>query len=102
MEEKEFNQDSTTETADFGINADENAAGTTHLNDAVEEESEIEKLNAELQDQKDKYLRLFAEFDNYKRRSSKERMELIQTKRLPWPILWGILDLFGRGGIDFG
>src|SRR5947208_2674864 len=79
MEEKEFNQDSTTETADFGINADENAAGTTHLNDSVAEESEIEKLSAELQEQKDKYLRLFAEFDNYRRRTAKENIEIRQT-----------------------
>ena len=79
MEEKEFNQDSTTETADFGINADENAAGTTHLNDTLEDESAIEKLSAELQEQKDKYLRLFAEFDNYRRRTAKENIELRQT-----------------------
>jgi molecular chaperone GrpE len=40
---------------------------------------EITKLKADLEEQKDKYLRLAAEFDNYKRRSSKERLELIQT-----------------------
>jgi molecular chaperone GrpE len=39
----------------------------------------IEKLKAELDEQKDKYIRLVAEFDNYKRRSSKERIETIQT-----------------------
>ena len=39
----------------------------------------MEKLQAELQEQKDKYLRLFAEFDNFKRRNAKERNELIQT-----------------------
>lgn len=38
-----------------------------------------EKLRTELEEQKDKYVRLFAEFDNYKRRTSKERIELIQT-----------------------
>lgn len=67
------------DTADFNINADENAAGTNHLNDPVEEENETEKLSAELAEQKDKYLRLLAEFENYKRRTSKERLELIQT-----------------------
>lgn len=41
--------------------------------------SEIEKLSAELAEQKDKFLRLFAEFENYKRRTSKERIELIST-----------------------
>jgi molecular chaperone GrpE len=40
---------------------------------------EVAKLKAELGEQKDKYLRLAAEFENYKRRSSKERIELIQT-----------------------
>lgn len=38
-----------------------------------------QKLRGELEEQKDKYVRLFAEFDNFKRRTSKERLELIQT-----------------------
>ena len=38
-----------------------------------------DKVAAELAEMKDKYLRLFAEFDNYKRRTSKERMELLKT-----------------------
>jgi len=42
-------------------------------------ENETEKLRAELSEQKDKYIRLFAEFDNYKRRTSKEAMELRST-----------------------
>jgi molecular chaperone GrpE len=42
-------------------------------------DDEVEKLKGELDEQKDKYVRLFAEFDNYKRRSSKERIEFIQT-----------------------
>ena len=63
----------------FSINADENAAGTTHLNEPVSEESEVDKLRAEVQEQKDKYLRLMAEFDNFRRRTAKERLELIQT-----------------------
>ncbi len=63
----------------LNINADESAAGSTHLNEPVEEENELEKLNTELQEQKDKYLRLMAEFDNFRRRTAKERLELIQT-----------------------
>ena len=61
------------------INTDENLSGTTHLNEPVSEESELEKLKAELAQMKDKYLRTVAEFENYKRRNAKERMELIQT-----------------------
>lgn len=37
------------------------------------------KLSADLEEQKDKYIRLYAEFDNFKRRTAKERLELIQT-----------------------
>lgn len=61
------------------MNTDENVAGTNNLNEAVATENEMEKLQAELAEQKDKYLRLFAEFDNYKRRTAKERIELMQT-----------------------
>lgn len=45
----------------------------------VTEEDEQTKLTNELEMQKDKYLRLVAEFDNFKRRNAKERGELIQT-----------------------
>jgi molecular chaperone GrpE len=82
MEEKGMKnqeQENTVETADFSINADENAAGTTHLNEPVEDESELEKTQLELKEQKDKYLRLYAEFDNYRRRTAKENLELRQT-----------------------
>ena len=37
----------------------------------------MEKANAEIEDQKDKYLRLSAEFDNYRKRTMKEKAELI-------------------------
>lgn len=79
MEEKQFQQEPIADSEDFGINADENAAGTTHLNEDLQEDAEVEKLQAELQEQKDKYLRLFAEFDNYRRRTAKENVELRQT-----------------------
>ena len=41
--------------------------------------SETEKLKAELAESNNKYVRLYAEFDNYKRRTTKERIELLQT-----------------------
>jgi len=79
MEEKEILESTDNVTNDMDINADENAAGSTHLNEPVSEESEVEKLKNEIQEQKDKYLRLMAEFENFKRRTAKERIELIQT-----------------------
>lgn len=78
MEEKITATTDTVNENSMNINADENAAGTTHLNDNLEESVE-DKLQAELDEQKDKYLRLAAEFDNFRRRTSKERLELIQT-----------------------
>jgi molecular chaperone GrpE len=58
--------------------AEEPAEEKTDLNQP-ESENVVEKLQAELIEQKDKYVRLFAEFDNFKRRNAKERIELIQT-----------------------
>lgn len=45
----------------------------------VTKEDEVIKLTNEIEVQKDKYVRLFAEFDNFKRRNAKERIELMQT-----------------------
>lgn len=78
MEEKNANISGDEQEMGVDINSDENMAGTTHLNEAVNEGAD-DKLAAELEEQKDKYLRLFAEFDNFRRRTSKERLELVQT-----------------------
>src|SRR5699024_5394547 len=42
------------------------------------EEEEVEEVD-ELEELRDKYLRLVAEFDNYRKRTAKEKVELIQT-----------------------
>ena len=63
----------------FDINSDENLSGSTHLNDPLTEESEIEKLKMELTEVNDKYLRKVAEFDNFRKRNNKEKMDLIMT-----------------------
>lgn len=39
----------------------------------------IEELNSKLTKERDKYLRLFAEFENFKKRTAKERVELFKT-----------------------
>jgi molecular chaperone GrpE len=61
------------------INTDDNVAGTTHLHEQLPEQAELETLRTELQEQKDKFVRLYAEFDNFKRRNARERVELTQT-----------------------
>ena len=71
MEEKDNVQNISAEQVE---NSPENAP-------VVENEplSELDQAQADLAEHKDKYLRLMAEFDNYKRRTAKERMDLIQT-----------------------
>jgi len=44
-----------------------------------EEKSMVDQLQDDLAKEKDKFLRLFAEFENYKKRTSKERMDLFKT-----------------------
>jgi len=58
------------------LNTDDSISEAGNL---VEEDSEIEKLQTELDEAKDKYVRLVAEFDNFRKRNAKERIELIQT-----------------------
>ena len=64
---------------DYNINADENIDGNQHLTEPVTEDSEIEALKEQVAQLNDKYLRQAAEFDNFRRRTAKERIELIQT-----------------------
>lgn len=52
----------------------ENAAPMTH---EEELEKELETAQETIEEQKDKYLRLSAEFDNYRKRTMKEKAELI-------------------------
>ena len=76
-------KDNGTQPADeaigMDINTDENVAGTEHLNEPISEEGESAKWQAQIDELKDRNLRLAAEFDNFRRRSAKERLETIQT-----------------------
>ena len=59
--------------------------------------AQIEELEIQLAEAKDKYLRLFAEFDNFKKRNVKERLELINTAgRETISSLLPVLDDFDR------
>jgi molecular chaperone GrpE len=67
----------------------ENELGENNENEAEESGEDLkkqkttadesEKLASELSEMKDKYLRLYAEFDNYRKRTMREREELIKT-----------------------
>ncbi|MDB4496446.1 nucleotide exchange factor GrpE [Flavobacteriaceae bacterium] len=71
-------------------------------NSQVNENQEIDEVKPTseelIQQEKDKYLRLFAEFENYKKRTSKERIELFKTasQELMTSLL-PIMDDFDRG-----
>ena len=78
MGEKKLPADDLQDFTGVNINSDSDVPGSTHLSNP-EDDTIIEKLQQDLEEQKDKYLRLVAEFDNYKRRTSKERIEVIQT-----------------------
>lgn len=61
------------------LNADSDVAGSNHLSNPPEEVSALEKAQEEAAEWKDKYLRLVAEFDNFRKRTARERIELTQT-----------------------
>lgn len=76
--QEELSADNTSDVT-ININADSEVAGTSYFNESITDESEIEKLQSEIAELKDKYLRQVAEIDNSRKRNAKERLELIQT-----------------------
>ena len=82
--EKENNQEEELKTQATPNECDEETVGqeTSQENEAPLTEAEklaqdLEKANEQIEEQKDKYLRLSAEFDNYRKRTMKEKAELI-------------------------
>ncbi len=63
-----------------GLNTDDSVSGSDLPGfEGPDQYGNSEKLQQELDESKDKHLRLAAEFDNYKRRTAKERMEQMMT-----------------------
>lgn len=88
MENKDINK----EEVDLNTENKQETETTTADTASVEE-----TLNAKIAEEKDKYLRLFAEFENYKRRTSKERLELFKTANEEvMSAMLPILDDFSR------
>ncbi|WP_420601649.1 nucleotide exchange factor GrpE [Flagellimonas sp.] len=71
----ELNDSQTIENPELSDENTEAEAGT----EEGEELSEEDQLREDLAKEKDKFLRLFAEFENFKKRTSKERMDLFKT-----------------------
>lgn len=83
MNTQDFNENEQKQSVDEALgqelNTDENVSGTQHLTDPVGTESELGSLKAKIDELNDKFLRQAAEFDNFRRRNAKERIELTQT-----------------------
>ena len=74
MEEKEM----TTDDMAVETSTDEVTEGKSDINESSEENTDpLKEAEAQIADLKDKYLRQMAEFDNYRKRTLKERSELI-------------------------
>jgi len=74
---------------------------TTEEQVVVEELTVEEQLAKDLAQEKDKFLRLFAEFENYKRRTTKERIELFKTANQEVLLaMLPVLDDFDRAIIE--
>ena len=58
---------------------EETATATAEAEEQNEAKTPEEQLQDQLVAEKDKFMRLFAEFENYKKRTSRERMELFKT-----------------------
>jgi molecular chaperone GrpE len=83
LKKKKNNQTEETENPEINVSVTEEQTDIHTDNNSEQQEAEKitaeQKLKAELSEANDKYLRLYAEFDNFKRRTSKERIELLQT-----------------------
>jgi len=80
---------------------DQHEAAKTQEATQVEELSVEEQLKEELTKEKDKFIRLFAEFENYKRRTAKERIDLFKTASEDvMKAMLPVLDDFDRAWIE--
>lgn len=78
-QKEEVKEDVTSQTPDAeAAQAQENASGETTSESGEDVQAkELEEVKEQLEVQKDKYLRLSAEFDNYRKRTMKEKAELV-------------------------
>jgi molecular chaperone GrpE len=77
--------------------ANEQEQDYAELNTVDEKESKINELQSKVDELNDRYLRLYSEFDNFRKRTSKERIELIQTAGEDvFKLLLPVIDDFER------
>lgn len=94
VKDKELNtnDESTLEQDDATLATEATGEDTDHV-----QSEEITTLKAENQELRDKYLRLYAEFDNYKKRTLKEKVDLMKNASADMiKVLLPVLDDFDR------
>ena len=79
----------------------ENVSDPTPAN--TSDEISVEKIQTELAEQKEKFIRLYSEFENFRRRTAKEKLDLIQSANEQLiKTLLPVIDDFDRAGKSFG
>jgi len=69
--------------------------------EASKNKAEEQNIDDQVKQEKDKFLRLFAEFENYKRRTAKERLELFSTASEEVMVsLLPVMDDFDRASVE--
>lgn len=72
MAEMKQNEDILSENSETTENVSDQAQGSA-------QDGSLEKIQSELAEQKDKFIRLYSEFENFRRRTAKEKLDLIQS-----------------------
>ncbi len=78
-EEQEMQEQSSEATAEESSKSETKPKAKKKKSKTKQLEEDLENSKLEIDEAKDKYLRLFAEFDNYKKRSIKEKLDFMKT-----------------------
>lgn len=79
LEKKNENPENTKEATGSEGSTKEEVQNTDEAALETDEAEALDKLKEELESAKDKYIRLYSEFENFRKRTAKEKLELIQS-----------------------
>ena len=79
VEDKELKEQEKTSQKEANEAKEQESADQQEEQEQSEEKDPVEELKIEVAEAKDKYLRLYSEFENFRRRTAKERLDLIST-----------------------
>lgn len=97
IEEKDLNQEIALEEQNTAAELADEAATTKEKSIVAQFQEEKTQLETQVNELKDKYLRLVAEFDNFRKRTMKEQLELRKVaSRDTMSVLLPVLDDFNR------